>query len=821
MTKTKFCAVFLALGWLIFLPGLVLAAEPQQAIVQIKVFTEDENYNLSELQSGSGVIIDASGIVLTNAHVLATPDPTNGGAYSPSAIQVCKTENQQEKPDCSYTATLIAVDGEKDVALIKMTHVSGSAAVLSSLPISALNTFTTGETIKLMGYPEIGGENITTSQGIISGQETKYGMLWIKTDATMSFGSSGGAAVNQAGELIGITTAGHSDTIGSFGYILSVASLRDWINSNKSLPAKAPELIDDNLKIFVKKQLEAKTGQTFTFEKSAVIVSKTADTYFFYEKENAIGLKYISTDEEAPFALTVSELPYMMDLSAADYFFRSSMHTTGLSGIFNLDEATITSTTVGGKPAIQYLTKLGGEGWTKNEETVDNFDITYTIIPVRNYLVVILTGYTNETEQKFAQEMIGKITFGTMTDLSFMEKKYYTNEKTGLTVSLPSSSDLVLMSENTGNLSLDIYSKLLTDSLVSISAFEDSYEYKNLDNAAYSKKMDEALNPADTLVSQLFGISVSATTTDIAYRFNNQLTNVIRRDFETKYSDSGIVAYRGTQFILRSKDMTYRIEVLSHSASPERVSRTVDYYRDQLANSLSIANYQPIIGTPSTVEEEEEVNMPDKPAEENNGSLIPSDPVAKEKLFFNYANYSMIERLKGQILLQVEQNGEAWYLDPVTKKKYYLKNGPVAYEALRKFGNGITNNDLDKIPVGLQADNDNDTDGDGLGDKTEEALGTDISKADTDGDGYSDKTEILNSYNPKGPGKMPISATFTNQQKGKILLQVQNRGQAWYVNPKDGKRYYLKDGQAAYEIMKYLSTGITDDNLRQIPVGDI
>ena len=56
---------------------------------------------------------------------------------------------------------------------------------------------------------------------------------------------------------------------------------------------------------------------------------------------------------------------------------------------------------------------------------------------------------------------------------------------------------------------------------------------------------------------------------------------------------------------------------------------------------------------------------------------------------------------------------------------------------------------------------------------------------DSDGDGYGDKDEIINGYNPKGTGKLPIDNNFTKQQLGKILLQVENKGEAWYINPND------------------------------------
>lgn len=38
------------------------------------------------------------------------------------------------------------------------------------------------------------------------------------------------------------------------------------------------------------------------------------------------------------------------------------------------------------------------------------------------------------------------------------------------------------------------------------------------------------------------------------------------------------------------------------------------------------------------------------------------------------------------------------------------------------------------------------------------------------------------------------AATISNNMKGRILLQVESHGEAWYVNPKDEKRYYMADG---------------------------
>lgn len=178
------------------------------------------------------------------------------------------------------------------------------------------------------------------------------------------------------------------------------------------------------------------------------------------------------------------------------------------------------------------------------------------------------------------------------------------------------------------------------------------------------------------------------------------------------------------------------------------------------------------------------------------------------------------KRLSGYILLQVEDKGKAWYVNPKDYKRYYLADGAAAYKIMRQAGVGITDVDLRKIPIGVDGRfAKNDSDGDLLPDGLETAIGTDPKKSDTDGDGYLDGAEISNGFSPTSAGVLPVDKIFANQQKGKILLQVQKNGEAWYVNPADGKRYYLGDGELAFQIMRYLSLGISNQNLNTISIG--
>ncbi|HCC49991.1 MAG TPA: hypothetical protein DEP98_03220, partial [Candidatus Jacksonbacteria bacterium] len=176
-------------------------------------------------------------------------------------------------------------------------------------------------------------------------------------------------------------------------------------------------------------------------------------------------------------------------------------------------------------------------------------------------------------------------------------------------------------------------------------------------------------------------------------------------------------------------------------------------------------------------------------------SQFESDLMTMEYNFLTRIDTVLAIQVKGKILLQVEANGEAWYVDPVSVNKFYLRNGQAAYDIMRAFGLGITTSDLEKIPIGWQERiyNLKDSDSDGLADSLEKILGTDSNKKDTDLDGYDDRTEVTSGYRPTGVGKYAYDSKLIERLNGRILLQVQAKGAAWYINPVDRKRYYLGD----------------------------
>lgn len=184
------------------------------------------------------------------------------------------------------------------------------------------------------------------------------------------------------------------------------------------------------------------------------------------------------------------------------------------------------------------------------------------------------------------------------------------------------------------------------------------------------------------------------------------------------------------------------------------------------------------------------------------------------------ADAAIADRVSGKILLDVQNKGEAYYVNPLNKQRYFLGRPDTAFSLMRELGLGITNQNLAKIPVGVLPTTLADSDGDELADVLEEALQTDSFHRDTDRDGYDDKTEIVHGYDPrKGSGqKMAYDPSMAQRLAGRILLQVEDRGQGWYVNPSDNKRYYLGNPNSAFAVMKHLGLGITHKDLQQIPL---
>ena len=155
---------------------------------------------------GSGFIIDASGIVVTNNHVI-------DGA---SEINVILQDNT------TLRAELIGTDPRTDLAVLRVRH----TAPLPFVPWGNSDTAEVGDWVLAIGNPFGLGGTVTT--GIVSarGRDIRQGPFddFIQTDAAINRGNSGGPLFNMRGEVVGINTAIYSPSGGSIGIGFSIPS---------------------------------------------------------------------------------------------------------------------------------------------------------------------------------------------------------------------------------------------------------------------------------------------------------------------------------------------------------------------------------------------------------------------------------------------------------------------------------------------------------------------------------------------------------------------------------------------------------------------
>jgi S1-C subfamily serine protease len=179
-----------------------IAAKVDPALVDINVTLDGEP------AAGTGIVLTASGEILTNNHVVE-------GATSISVVDLGNRK--------TYGATVVGYDRTDDVAVIQLTHASG----LQTAKIANSSKVTVGEDVVAIGNaggtggtPTAAGGSITAVDQAITASDPGTGSSenltgLFETNADIQPGDSGGSLVNKSGQVVGM------DTAASEGYSLS------------------------------------------------------------------------------------------------------------------------------------------------------------------------------------------------------------------------------------------------------------------------------------------------------------------------------------------------------------------------------------------------------------------------------------------------------------------------------------------------------------------------------------------------------------------------------------------------------------------------
>lgn len=158
-----------------------------QSVVKLYCFDDTETLRAT----GSGFAVFDDGIILTNYHVIAE------GAYYVIA--------ERDDGYVFEMESIVTYDEFLDIAILSTSYYTG----LEQLETGSSTALERGENLVAIGSP-LGLKN-TVSKGVFSGYTVEGDVEMLQFTASISSGSSGGALFNDAGEVVGITTATYVD----------------------------------------------------------------------------------------------------------------------------------------------------------------------------------------------------------------------------------------------------------------------------------------------------------------------------------------------------------------------------------------------------------------------------------------------------------------------------------------------------------------------------------------------------------------------------------------------------------------------------------
>ncbi len=181
-------------------------------------------------------------------------------------------------------------------------------------------------------------------------------------------------------------------------------------------------------------------------------------------------------------------------------------------------------------------------------------------------------------------------------------------------------------------------------------------------------------------------------------------------------------------------------------------------YNNLLVNRVDLTISQ--LSVAAEINETDDNSITNEPAKDPASDIDMQEVINKEKEATKNLDSRLTSRLAGKILLQVEEKGQAWYVEPISKARHFMGRPTDAFSMMRRFGLGISEANF---------------------------------------------TTFQSSGAP-------------SRFSGRILLRVEENGEAYYVNPVDLKLYYLGRPADAFRIMRELALGINNVNIRQIPL---
>lgn len=523
-----------------------------KAVVKVNTFTLASGYNLAQFGSGSGVFINDSGLILTNSHVVDVQDDFDNSSRS-TAYQICLPQNTADEPDCSYLADLVAINKDLDMAILQLKPINGlsSMAKMPFLNLNLSDTAQINDEITAIGYPGIGNGSITVTKGVMSGKTEKYNKKWIKTDAVISFGSSGGAAIDKNGQLIGITSAGHADYLGSLGYLINIASINTWLEANRTRQPIAGAL-EEKLINFTRTEKKFKAEEWYANGKYGFRVKRPSGWEFNVTQEDSMKIEKADDQEAGSFSIEVTQSANKVNMAQIDY------------AANELKEQDFSFMNVLGQKKV----KLAGRdakkitfGFTGMDMQMYNF-----MLPVENNILKITAFYGKDEKNKAEIDSILNSLQIIKTDKPFVAMKKYS--QTNPAFSLQVGGDWSIFPDVTKGNPLSLENPKFVQNNAAFYITKVPKELKADNNAQWMKYVVD--QDAKGTGSSNSDNQRKVVSKNAHFRLNGKLKDVIRIETEVRNMKSNKIAGYGTTLTIRQGDKNLSIVISDESSKPDK-----------------------------------------------------------------------------------------------------------------------------------------------------------------------------------------------------------------------------------------------------------
>lgn len=155
---------------------------------------------------GSAIVVRSDGVIATNQHVVN--NDRTGRPYDEIFFSISR-DGEPSTSGTRYLLKPLLLSREYDLALLRVEADGAGnplprSFILPAIEIADSRKIKLLDDLFIIGFPEKGGSTVTINRGVVEGRDILAN--WIKTDARVIHGNSGGAAVNSEGKLVGIPT---------------------------------------------------------------------------------------------------------------------------------------------------------------------------------------------------------------------------------------------------------------------------------------------------------------------------------------------------------------------------------------------------------------------------------------------------------------------------------------------------------------------------------------------------------------------------------------------------------------------------------------